>query len=176
MHIFLRVLLWLNSHLITQYHLSFFYIFAQNTKSWNYNHTSSWKHHCINQYQQGKIQTQISKERKEKSNPVKSKYFLSATSSQEQQRKKSRGDKPAMYFLLEFYCLFPLHLEVFVTVGVHCRYPVDTWIPGYYSGAGSALTPTPEQLHQELCCSPSSAAWRVSMICPRLHKQSRTDM
>lgn len=77
--------------------------------------SSCWKHPCINQHQQGKMQTQISKECKEKSNPVKSKYFLSATSSRDQQRKKSRGDKPAIYFLLES-SLFGF------TVFLHCTW------------------------------------------------------
>lgn len=101
MHIFLRVLLWLNSHLITQYHLSFLSLHKIARAGTIPIQSSCWKRPFINQHQQGKIQTQISKECKEKSNPVKSKYFLSATSSQDQQRKKSRGDKPAIYFLLE---------------------------------------------------------------------------
>lgn len=50
---------------------------------------------------------------------------------------------------------------------------MDPWVPlwGWLCSDTNS-----EQLQQELCCSPPSAVWRVSMICPRLHKQSRTDV
>ena len=143
--------------------------------------SNCWKHHCINQHQRGKTQTQTSKECKEKSNPVRANISSQLPPPRICRERKAEGtSQQYTFFWSPVICLVLLSFSIVFGGpghnGVHCTYCPDTGVPGYHPGAGSALTPTPEQLQQELCCSPPSETWRMSMICPRLHKQSRTDV
>lgn len=181
MHIFLWVLLWLNSHLITQAHLSFIFSFLSLCKILRVGiipmQLNCWKHPCINQHQRGKIQTQTSKECKEKSNPVRVNITSQLPPPRICRERKAEGQASntlSVWVLLFawFYCLFPLDLEVLATKG-------NT---AYTMRVPASLGTNPEVAllwYQPLnSCNSSSAAlspcesWRMSMTCSSNPRQT----
>lgn len=75
--------------------------------------SNCWKHHCINQHQQGKIQTQTPKECKEKSNPVRANISSQLPPPRICRERKAEGTSQQYTFCLSaVICLVLLSFSI----------------------------------------------------------------
>lgn len=169
MHIFLRAPLWLNSHFLPQAHLSFLFLHKIPTVGTIPMRLSCWKHHCLNQQQEGKIQTQTFKECEEKSNPVRANISSQVPPPRIcRERKAEVTSQQYTFFSSPVISLVLLSYSIAFGGTGHNRGALHTSL--WYGHPWTLL------LRQPLSCN--SSIWNLDDAHdhPRLHKQSRTDM